>query len=163
MWLERTWFTFFLDEVVKTQWYSDNLDDDFDDDSRFGHVCTCSQSHLERVPELGQITWWIVCWQKKGDKFVRKSRNSFSLNSGGMGGKLIWKSNGLSPETNTKAQKMLFVSRPLCLPWYSLVLNFWSFLLSFYSKSLYPPWCAFSLKGQSSKVSFATNVYLTSR
>ena len=51
------WCTFFLNEVVKTEWNSDNLDDDFDDDSRFGQICTCSQSHLERVPEFGQITW----------------------------------------------------------------------------------------------------------
>jgi len=51
-------------------------------------------------PGLGQITWWIVCWQ-----------------------------NGLSPETITNAQRILFVS--LGIPWYQiawypLVPNCWS-------------------------------------
>jgi len=45
-------------------------------------------------------------------KIVRKSRNSCRLNSGGVGayGQLTRGSNGLSPETNTNAQRIIFVS-----------------------------------------------------
>jgi len=66
-------------------------------------------------------------------KIVRKSRNSCSVNSGNVGahGHLTWGSNGLSPETNTNAQRILLMSRLLRVPWYPSVPNCWSFPHSF--------------------------------
>jgi len=56
--------------------------------------------------------------------FVRKSRNSCTVNSGGVGahGQLTRSSNGLSPDSNTNAQRILFLSCLLRSPRYSLVL-----------------------------------------
>jgi len=50
-------------------------------------------------------------------KIVRKTRNSCWVNSGGVGahGQLTRSSNGLSPETNTNAQRILLVSIALTL------------------------------------------------
>ena len=61
-------------------------------------------------------------------KIVQKSRNSCRVNSGGVGahGQLTRSSIGLSPETNTNAQRIIFVSHLLCSPWYPLVPNCWS-------------------------------------
>jgi len=66
-------------------------------------------------------------------KIVRKSRNSCKLNSGGVGAntKLNRSSNGLSPETNTNAERILLVSCLLRSPWCPLVPNCWSFPHSF--------------------------------
>jgi len=67
-------------------------------------------------------------------KIVRKSRNSCWVNSGGVGahGQLTRSSNGLSPETNTNAQRILVLSRLLRSHWYPLLLNCWSFPHSFW-------------------------------
>jgi len=82
------------------------------------------------VPGLGQIGECVV---KKNEgphlkKIVRKSRNSCTLNSGGVGahGQLTRDLNGLSPDTNTNAQRILFVLRLLRSPWYPSVSNCWS-------------------------------------
>ena len=66
-------------------------------------------------------------------KNLRKSRNSCWVNSGGVGahGQLTRSSNGLSPETNTNAQRILVLSRLLRSHWYPLLLNCWSFPHSF--------------------------------
>ena len=49
---------------------------------------------------------------------VQKSRNSCRVNSGGVGehGQLTQSSNGLSPETNTNAQRILLMSHLLRSP-----------------------------------------------
>jgi len=58
-------------------------------------------------------------------KKLRKSRNSWSVNSGVKAhGQLTraWNcKNGLSPETNTNAEKKILVSRLLRSPWYPFV------------------------------------------
>jgi len=66
-------------------------------------------------------------------KIAQKSRNSCKVNSGGVGahGQLTMSSNGLSPETNTNAQRIFWVLRLLRSLWYFLVTNCWSFPHSF--------------------------------
>ena len=66
---------------------------------------------------------------KYQEKNVRKSRNSCKVNSGGVGahGQLTRGSNGLSPETNTNAQRIFLVSPLLRSPWRPLVPNCLSF------------------------------------
>jgi len=74
-------------------------------------------------------------------KNVRKSRNRCKVNSGGVGahGQLTRCSNGLSPETNTNAQRILFMSCLLRSPWYPLVPNYWSSRTVSNRESRYPP------------------------
>ena len=58
-------------------------------------------------------------------KIAQKSRNSCTENSEGVGahGQLTRSSNGLSPETNTNAQRIFLVSQLLRSLWYPLVPN----------------------------------------
>jgi len=78
--------------------------------------------------ELGQITWWIVCWpniEHEGQhpkKITRKSRNSCRLNSGGVGahGQLSGSLNGLSPQykrskNNFWVTSIALTLVPLCI------------------------------------------------
>ena len=84
-----------------------------------------------RVPVLGQITWWIVCWQKmrghSGKKIARKSRNSCRASGGVVGAhrQLTRGSNGLSPRTKYKRSKNTFGVASIALScsrdWYSLL------------------------------------------
>ena len=89
-----------------------------------------------RVPELGQITWWIVLTKKTEGPFgfARKSRNSRWTNGGGVGahGQLTQGANFRNPRTgpNTNAQRMSLLSRFLRSPLYTFVQNCCSFLRS---------------------------------
>jgi len=64
-------------------------------------------------PELDQITWWFVCWQKTRAKKCQKTRAKTDkkpgpkLSSVGVGaqGQLTRASNGLSPRTKYKRSK----------------------------------------------------------
>jgi len=58
-------------------------------------------------------------------KIVRKSRNSCTVNSGGVRAqeKLTQSPNRASPETNANAQRILFVSGLLRSPWHPLAPN----------------------------------------
>ena len=64
-------------------------------------------------------------------KFVPKSRNCCKVNSGGVGahGQLTRSSNGLSPEINTNAQRILVMSHSLSSAWHLLASNFWGLQL----------------------------------
>jgi len=71
---------------------------------------------VRRVPGLGQITWWIVCWQKMrshiGKKLFGNREIVFNWTVG------VWEHtdsltqspNWASPETNTNTQSIFFVS-----------------------------------------------------
>jgi len=90
-----------------------------------------------RVPGLGQITWWIVCWQKMRGHIWKKLYGNREIeiwvNSGGVGehGQLTRSSNRFSPQTNTNAQRILLESHLLRSAWHPLALICWIFPHSF--------------------------------
>ena len=69
---------------------------------------------VARVPGLGQITWWFVCWQKMrdhiGKKLLRHREIVYKWTVG------VWEHtdslaqspNRASPETNTNTKRILF-------------------------------------------------------
>jgi len=94
----------------------------------FIHLHT-HKGYTPRVPGLGQITWWIVCWQKMrghiGKKLFGNREIVFKWTVG------VWEHtdsltqspNRASPETNTNTQRTHFVSRLLRSPWHPLAPN----------------------------------------
>jgi len=90
----------------------------------------------ERVPGLGQITWWIVCWQKMRGHLGKKLHGNREIVVKRAVGVWVHRDSWLGAqmgsvlEPNTNAQRMLLLSHLLRSAWYPLVPNCWSFLHS---------------------------------
>jgi len=80
-----------------------------------------------RVPGLGQITWWIVCWQKmRGHLGIAKSHGSREIAVEWAVGVWVHRDNWLKAqmcpvlEPNTNAQRISLLSHLLRSAWHPL-------------------------------------------
>ena len=98
----------------------------------FVYICI-----VTRVPGLGQITWWIVCWQKMRGHIWKKLYGTREIVVARTVG--VWEHTDswlgaqigsvLKPIQTLK--EYFWCSRLLRSPWYPLVPNYWSFPHSF--------------------------------
>jgi len=98
----------------------------------FVYICI-----VTRVPGLGQITWWIVCWQKMRGHIWKKLYGTREI--------VVARTVGLWEHTDSwlgaqigsvlkpiqTLKEYFWCSRLLRSPWYPLVPNYWSFPHSF--------------------------------